>query len=393
MHELLQKANVFADQLVALRRDLHRHPELSFQELRTAGLVAEQLRASGWRVRTGVGRTGLVAELGTGTPLVALRADMDALPMQERSDHDYASQVPGVMHACGHDAHVSMLLGAALVLVQADQTSPLRGTVRLLFQPSEEAADEENKSGATRMIEDGAMQDVSAVFGLHVGAHLENGKAFIRAGPYMAGTDTFAIRVEGRSAHAARPHEGVDAVVLAAHLVLACQNIVARRISPLQSAVLSIGTVNGGVAENVIAETVTLKGTLRYYDDAVRRMLHHELRSALAVATALGGRATLDLRPGYPAVVNDEHVTSLARTAAQQVLGPDAIAHYEPMMTAEDFSFLARQAPGCFFWLGAALEPAREHHQPNFDIDESILPRGAALLAACALQFLEEHAR
>jgi amidohydrolase len=393
MHELLQTANTFADHLVAMRRDLHRHPELSFREQRTAGLVAEQLRAAGWRVRTGVGRTGVVAELGTGTPLVALRADMDALPIQERSDRDYASQVPGVMHACGHDAHVSMLFGAALLLVHQHQKVPLRGTVRLLFQPSEEAADDENKSGATRMIEDGAMDGVSAVFGLHIGAHLENGKAFIRAGPYMAGTDTFVIRVDGKSAHAARPHEGVDAIVLAAHVVLACQQIVARRISPLQPAVVSIGTVSGGVAENVIAESVTLRGTLRYYDEQVRRTLHHELRNALAVASTLGGRATLDLRAGYPPVMNDEHITNLARNAAKQVLGPDSIAHYEPMMTAEDFAFLSRLAPGCFFWLGAALEPPREHHQPNFDIDESVLPRGATLLAACALQFLEDHAR
>ena len=391
MHALLDRARTFSDDLVALRRDLHRHPELSFQEHRTAGLVAEQLFELGYRLRTQVGRTGVVAEIGSGQPIVALRADMDALPIQERSDHDYRSTVPGVMHACGHDAHVTMLAGAARLLAEAHKAGTLRGTVRLLFQPSEEGSDDENKSGATRMIEDGAMNDVSAVFGLHVGAHLESGKVFLRAGPYMAGTDTFVVHVRGKAAHAARPHEGIDAIVLAAHVVLACQNVVARRIPPFEPAVLSIGSVYGGVAENVIAESVVLRGTMRYYDDATRNTLHRELRAALAVAEALGGRSELELREGYPPVINDEAMTEVARRAVESLFGPAACAPHQPMMAAEDFAFLGRAAPGCFFWLGAALDPPREHHQPNFDIDESVLPRGAALLAACALQYLAEH--
>ena len=390
MHALLEQARTFTDDLIALRRDLHRHPELAFQEHRTAGLVAEQLFKLGYRLRTGVGRTGIVADIGEGQPIVALRADMDALPIPDRSSHDSASTVAGVMHACGHDAHVTMLMGAARLLSDAHNLGTLRGTVRLLFQPSEEGADEENKSGATRMIEAGAMQGVSAVFGLHVGAHLENGKVFLRAGPYMAGTDTFVVHVSGKAAHAARPHEGIDAVVLAAHVVLACQNVVARRIPPFEPAVLTIGTVHGGVAENVIAESVTLKGTMRYYDEAIRRMLHKELRAALRVADALGGQAQLELREGYPPVFNDEHMTEVARRAVESTFGPDACTPYQLMM-AEDFAFLSRVAPGCFFWLGAALDPPREHHQPNFDIDESVLPRGAALLAACALQYLAEQ--
>jgi amidohydrolase len=387
---LLEQAQQLADDLIALRRDLHRHPELSFQERRTASLIAHRLETIGYRVRTGVGRTGVLAEMGRGGPIVALRADMDALPIHEQNDHDYASTVPGVMHACGHDAHMSMLLGAARLLAEAAQSGRLRGTVRLLFQPSEEACDEENKSGATRMIEDGAMKDVRAIFGLHIGAHLVSGKAYIRPGPYMAGTDTFVLDVRGKAAHAARPHEGVDAIVLAAHVVLACQHIVARRISPLQSGVLSIGLVQGGVAENVLADRVQLRGTLRYYDPDVRRTLHQELRQALAVADALGGSATLELREGYPAVINDDAITAVALRTATRLLGADAIAPYEPMMTAEDFAYFAQAAPGCFFWLGAALDPPREHHQPTFDIDESVLPIGAALLAACALQFLDE---
>jgi amidohydrolase len=388
---LLEQAQRFADDLTALRRDLHRYPELSFQEHRTASVIALRLTELGYRVRTGVGRTGLVADIGKGEPVVALRADMDALPIHEQNDHDYVSTVPGVMHACGHDAHVSMLTGAARLLAEAAQNDRLSGTVRLLFQPSEEASDEHNKSGAMRMIEEGAMQDVRAIFGLHIGAHLETGKAFIQPGSYMAGTDTFVLDVRGKAAHAARPHEGVDAIVLAAHVILACQNIVARRLSPLHAGVLSIGMVQGGVAENVLAERVQLRGTMRYYDAAVRRTIHQELRATLTVAHALGGAATIELREGYPAVVNDDAITAVAQRAAVKLLGPAAVVPYEPMMTAEDFAYFAQVAPGCFFWLGAALDPPREHHQPTFDIDESVLPLGAALLAACALQFLEEN--
>ena len=387
MNSLLDLATGFADDLVALRRDLHRHPELSFREHRTAGLLADQLRALGFTVRTGIGRTGIVAELGKGGRTVALRADMDALPIQEASEVDYRSTVAGVMHACGHDAHMSMLMGAARLLAQNE----LPGRVRLLFQPSEEASDEENKSGAVRMIEDGAMKDVAAVFGVHIGAHLEAGKAFVRSGPYMAGTDMFSATVRGKAAHAARPQEGIDAIALAAHAILACHNIIGRRIAPSDRAVLSIGKIQGGTAENIIADTVSFHGTIRYFEEEVRAQMHQALRSALAVVEPLGGRVELDLRKGYPPVVNDEAVTDVARAAVTAVLGADAIAPYEPMMGAEDFAYLAREAPGSFFWLGAALNPPREHHHPNFDIDERVLPMGAAVLAGCALRYLQDH--
>ena len=388
MNSLLEQATGFADALVALRRDLHRHPELSFREHRTAGLLAEQLRALGFTVRTGVGRTGIVAEIGSGEKIVALRADMDALPIQEASQVDYRSTVAGVMHACGHDAHMAMLMGAARLLAAARP----QGRVRLLFQPSEESSDEENKSGAVRMIEDGAMDGVSAVFGIHIGAHLEAGKAYIRPGSYMAGTDMFTATIHGKSAHAARPQEGVDAIVLAAHAILACQNAVARRISPAANAILSIGKIHGGTAENIIADAVSFHGTIRYFEEDVRHLMHASLRAAVNVVEPLGGRGELDIRYGYPPVINDEKATTIARDAVAGVLGEDSIAAYEPLMTAEDFSYLAQKAPGCFFWLGAALDPPREHHNPNFDIDERVLPMGAASLAACAMRFLENNA-
>jgi amidohydrolase len=379
--------------LIALRRDLHRHPELSFRENRTAGIAAERMRHLGWQVRTGVGRTGVVAELHHGEgPVVALRADMDALPIQEESEAEYRSSVPGVMHACGHDAHVSMLVGAGAVLtaLQARRELPA-GTIRLLFQPSEETSDDEGRGGAMRMIADGAMAGVSRIFGLHVGAHLPSGIAFIGPGAVMAGSAAFRVMVRGRSAHAARPHEGVDALVLAAHGILACQSAVARRLAPDQQGVLSIGTISGGRAENVIADLVALEGTIRYFDEAVRAVLQRELRAAFAVAEVLGGSAEVVLGPSHPPLVNDERTAALARTAVADALGDAAVAPFPPMMAAEDFALLARAAPGCFFWLGAALEPPREHHHPAFDIDETVLVKGAAALAACAVHALRHR--
>lgn len=390
MTTLLEHATTLQPKLSRLRRDIHRHPELGFRETRTAATAAEQVEALGYRVRTGVGRTGIVAELGSGGgPIVALRADMDALPMQETNDVEYRSTVDGVMHACGHDAHVAMLVGAAEILAAAlDNGSLPPGTVRLLFQPSEEMSDEENRSGAMRMVEDGAMEGVDAVFGLHVGAHLPFGRCFLREGPYMAGSVRIGATVHGESAHAGRPHEGVDAIVLAAHAVLAMQNAVARRIAPDAAAVVHIGRIAGGTAENILASRVELGGTIRYFDRDVRDTLKREITRAFDVVNALGGRAEVEFRDGYPPVVNDEAMTALAREAIATALGADAVGEQDPSMPSEDFAVLLEHASGTFFWLGAALERPREHHSPDFDIDERVLPLGAAALAACAIERL-----
>ncbi len=397
MSTILDRASALAPQLVELRRDLHRHPELAFRELRTAATAAARLEALGYRLRLSVGITGVVAELpGAGPgPTVALRTDLDALPIQEENDVEYRSTVPGVMHACGHDAHVSMMVGAATVLAQLKAAGELpAGTVRLLLQPSEESADEENKSGATRMVEDGAMVGVDAVFGLHIGAHLGAGKFYlVQPGPVMAGTDTFRVHVRGKSAHAARPNEGIDALVLAAHVILAAQNAVARRISPLEQGVLTIGQVNGGKAENILADDVVLRGTLRYFVPEVRQTIQRELQRAVAVADALGGRGELELRPGYPPVTNDAGMAAVAHDAVATAVGADAFGALDPWMGAEDFALLQQCAPGCFFWLGAALAEPREHHTPRFDVDERVLPLGAAALAACAVHALRELSR
>jgi IAA-amino acid hydrolase len=390
----MRRAQSLALELSALRRDFHRYPELAFQEYRTGKVLAEKLADLGYTVRTGVGITGVVGELENGPgPVVALRADMDALPIQEDADHDYKSTVPGVMHACGHDAHMAGLWGAARLLAQDKEAGVLPpGTLRLLFQPSEEGTDGEGKSGAMRMVDDGAMDGVAAVAGLHVGAHLPSGKVFVKDGPIMAGADEIQIVVRGRSSHAALPHEGVDAIVLAAQGVLAAQQIVSRRISPMENGVLTFGQIHGGVATNVVADEVTLSGTLRYFTEDVRKGLHEGLRAAFKGLEAQGAQAQVGIQTGYPPVVNDPGITAVADRVARTVVGEEDVWEAEPMMGAEDFAILAQEAPGAFLWVGAACTDPREHHNPRFDIDESVLPINAALLAGIATELLKSHA-
>jgi len=388
----IQRALALAPELSALRRDFHRHPELAFQEHWTSKVVAEELARLGYEVRTEVGVTGVVGELENGSgPVVALRADMDALPIQEDAEHDYRSTIPGIMHACGHDAHMAGLLGAARLLAQDREMGELPpGTIRLLFQPSEECTDEEGKSGAMRMVDDGAMEGVSAVAGLHVGAHLPSGKVFVKDGPIMAGSDDFHIVVRGRSAHAALPHEGVDALVLAAQGVVAAQQTVSRRLSPMENGVLTFGQIHGGVATNVVADEITLKGTVRYFVEEVRERLHEGVTAAFKGLEAQGAQVDVEIQLGYPPVVNDGRVTAVAERVAEEVVGKGDVWEAEPMMGAEDFAILAREAPGTFLWVGAACTDPREHHHPRFDIDESVLPINAALLAGIATELLLE---
>ncbi len=377
--------------MVQVRRDLHRHPELSFQEHRTGQVVSESLRTLGLDARTGVGVTGVVADLENGPgPCVALRADMDALPILEEPDHDFGSTVAGVMHACGHDAHMAGLLGVAeLLTARRDEGALPGGRVRFLFQPSEETTDAEGKSGATRMVEDGAMEGVDAVVGLRVGAHMPLGRVFVNAGPFMAGAAEVHVDVRGRAAHGARPQDGVDAILLAAQGLVAAQQAVSRRIAPSDAGVVTFGEIGGGTAGNIVADHVRLRGTYRYFEADVRDRLQGAIRSAFATAEAFGGSANVVFEAGYPPVVNDPDVTARVADTAIRLLGEDAVEWTPPMMEAEDFGILAREAPGTFFWLGAALEEPRRHHSPRFDIDERALPIGAALLAAIAEDLLE----
>jgi amidohydrolase len=389
---LLEDARALHDDVVRIRRDLHRHPELSWQEIRTAGIAAREMEALGFQVRTGVARTGVVADLDHGEgPTIALRADMDALPITEANDHDFVSERPGVMHACGHDLHTAGLIGVARLLAGLRDRGDLPpGRVRFLFQPSEESMDIEGKSGGRRMAEEGVMEGVDAILGLHVGAHLPSGRVVLDPGPFFAGSDEIHCTIRGRSSHAARPHDGVDAIVLAALGITAVQQVVARQVPPAETAVVTFGMIRGGTAKNIIADEVRLEGTLRYFEPETRERIHAGLRRAFGTVEAMGGAVDLEIRSGYPPVVNDPPLTERVRRVVDEVAGPEALLEIGPIMESEDFSFLSREAPGAFFWLGAGLPEPRSHHHPRFDVDEGILPLGIALLARSTVTLLSE---
>lgn len=384
---MLEQAQQLADQLIAWRRDFHQHPELGFQEVRTGRIVAETLAEMGIEVQTGIAKTGVVGYLGEGSPVVAIRADMDALPIHEANEIDYASTTPGVMHACGHDAHTAILLGVARLLT----TMPDRpaGQIRFLFQPSEEGSDHENKSGGLRMVEEGVMDGVDAVIGLHVASDYPSNRIMVESGPITAAADAFTATIIGTGGHGAYPHLGVDPIFLLAQVLNAINGIRARRIDPTRAGVISIGTLHGGTVGNVIPHEVTLTGTIRSFDDETRVRLLSELEAALGVARALGGDYRLEVRPGYPSTINDARAVRVVSEVAHDLLGSEGLLPPEAGMGAEDFSYMSRLAPAAFFNLGAAVgDKARPHHSPVFNISESALPTGAAVLAESACRLL-----
>ncbi len=384
---MLERARQINNQLIAWRREFHMHPELGFQETRTAARVAEILQSLGYRVRTGVGGTGVVAERGEGEPTIAIRADMDALPIQEANDVPYASRVPGVMHACGHDAHTAIALGVAKLL--APETFP--GTLRLIFQPAEEVSDDEGFSGAPRMIQDGATEGVNAILALHVAAPHPTGSIFLDAGPASAGVDTFYATVSGQGGHGAYPHTVIDPIHIAGHVILALHGIVSRRLNPIDPAVVSLGSIHAGQAPNVIPEQVTLSGTIRYMAPEVQAQINAEIERALAVSRSLGGDYELEIEVGYPPMYNETQTVALLRQVAADLLGAEQVHSRKPEMGAEDFGFFCKQAPGAMFGLGCRIEgDERKHHNPRFDVDERCLPVGAAILAEAALRFLKD---
>ncbi len=384
---LHQRAHEISDQLVAWRREFHARPELGFQETRTAARVAKVVDSLGYRVRTGVGRTGVVAELGQGHPVVAIRADMDALPVNEANDVPYGSQVPGVMHACGHDAHIAIALGLATLLAQ----ETFDGTVRFLFQPAEEVGDEEGISGAPRMVEDGAMDGVDTVLALHVDGSVPVGDITVDAGPASAGVDTFYATIVGRGGHGAMPHKVVDPIYIAAQVILALHAIVSRRLHPTDPAVVSIGAIHGGEAANVIPRKVEMSGTIRFMEVVVREQLHAEIERALEVARALGGDYTLQFESGGQPMINDSGVVELIREVGTDLLGADHVQTPKVEMGAEDFGAFSELAPGAMFMLGSRIEgDERRAHDPRFDIDERCLPLGVAILAEATLRRLRK---
>jgi amidohydrolase len=380
---------------VAVRRDLHAHPELSNREERTGHLVAERLRGLGLEVRYPVAKTGVVGILRGGRPggVVALRADIDALPIEETNALSFRSQTPGVMHACGHDAHTAILLGAAEVL--AGFKARLPGTVVFLFQPAEEGAPEGEEGGASLMVKEGALDDpkVEAVFGLHVGSWVKVGQAGWTDGPIFASSDTFRIEVEGKTVHGAQPHMGIDPVPIAAELVQALQLIVSRQVDGRQPRVLTIGRIEGGTRFNIIAGRVTMDGTLRTHDATVRSEIKARMaRTVKGVAEAHGTTATLRfLDEGNPPTVNDAALArDVAVPALRRVFGEGAV-RVEPQMVAEDFPAFGEKAPTFYFLLGTRNDArgiASVNHTAAFDVDEDALPLGVRAMATLAWQFL-----
>jgi amidohydrolase len=384
---MLDRALALKEKLIAMRRHIHQNPELGFREFKTSQYVSEQLTALGIEHQRGIAKTGIVATLGDGNgPTVALRADMDALPIREANDVPYKSQIEGVMHACGHDAHTAMLLGAAELLSK----EKLNGTVRFLFQPSEEWRDAENKSGGLRMVEEGALAGVEMVWGVHVASNEPSGMIFISEGPVNAASDRFSGTLVGRGGHSAHPHRSLDPVWLLSHVLPAVYGIIPRRVDPTQSAVITVSMIHVGTAANVIAPYVELVGTIRSYQPTVRQQLHDELERAFALTRVWGGDYTLAHPFGYPPNINHPEATQFVRNVATDLVGSERIQPKVPGMGGEDFAYMAQQAKGAFVWIGAALgDRPRPHHNPHFDIDEAVLPVGAAMLAETVRQYLQ----
>ncbi len=383
---MLDKAHAIQEQLVAWRRDFHMHPEIGFQVTRTAARVAEITEGMGCRVRREVGRTGVVAELGEGKPVLAIRADMDALPLQEANQVPYASQNPGAMHACGHDSHTAMLLGVAALLAKEKFT----GTVRLLFQPAEEVADEEGLSGAERMVAEGVMDGVDMVIAQHVDPSMPVGDICVDSGPASGGVDSWFGAVVGKGGHGARPHDTIDPFYLTAHVIMALNAIISRRVCAFDPAVVSIGSVHGGHTENVIPDRVEITGTLRYTEPHVQEQIQAEIRRAFELVRPLRGDYELRFELGTPPMQNHPDAVKLIREAARGLLGAEHVLLPEQDLGAEDFGCFSEIAPGAMFMLGARIEgDERLGHNPHFDIDERALPIGVAILAEAAVRFLQ----
>jgi len=382
--------------VIADRRYLHAHPELSFHETETARFVAERLTSLGVEdIRTDVGGngvTGLIRGMGAGpggSRVVAVRADMDALPIQEANGQDYDSTVPGVMHACGHDAHTSMLLGLARVLL--DRRSSFAGTVKLLFQPAEELP----PGGAIGMIRDGALDDpnVDAVMGLHVASDIPAGKIGVRPGPASASGDMFTIRIRGKGGHAARPQSAVDPVVVGAQIVTALQSLVSRNTDPIESGVVSVTAFLAGEAFNVIPDTAELRGTIRTLNGDVRDLLERRLvETASGIGETMRAEVEVDYVRGYPSVVNDTAMYHLVREAAIDAVGEERVMELPASMGGEDFACFSLERPSFFFMVGVGNEDRGitwPHHHPRFDIDEKGMAPGIATMSLAVLKYLE----
>ncbi len=375
--------------MVAMRRDLHQHPELGFQETRTAGIVADRLRALGYAVRTELGKTGVTGFLKCGRPgkTVLLRADIDALPIHEQTGAPYASRTPGAMHACGHDAHTAMALSAAAAL--AKDAPALHGNLFFVFQPAEELL-----TGAAAMLRDGALEGIApdVGFAVHVMNRIPAGAIAVRSGPVMTSADKLGITVTGRGGHGANPHSAVDPVVAAAQVITALQTLVSRETHPLKSAVLSITILKAGTAFNIIPDAVEMTGTLRCFDADLRATLLASLRrTAEGIAAALRCTAAVTSEFLTPAVINDPAATALAQEAAREIVGADKVVEWEPLTGSDDVAYLWERAPACYAFIGSGRpdgSPSPAGHNAKFDIEESCMEIGAEFLVRAARRIL-----
>ncbi|HEC23806.1 MAG TPA: amidohydrolase [Chloroflexi bacterium] len=389
MSAFYEEVQTLRQEMIARRRDLHRHPELAFQETRTAGIVAAALSELGLEVRTGVGKTGVVALLEGDRegPTLLIRADMDALPIQEENETDYVSETPGVMHACGHDAHTTIGLAVAKMLSQ--RRAGIRGRVKFVFQPAEEIGE-----GARAMIEDGVLDAPRPDFsiGLHMWNELPVGRVAVTAGPCMAAADVWSCRITGYGGHGAQPDKTRDPIVAAAQVVSAVQTIASRNVNPLDMAVVTVGAIHGGDAFNVIPPVVEMKGTIRTYRKDTQALVHRRLHDICeGVASALQCQAGVEIRTMTLAVDNDPEIADRIARIAAGIVGEENVLRNLRTMGSEDMSFLMDDIPGCYFFIGSANAERGlnyPHHNPRFDIDEEAMFIGAAILAEAAASFI-----
>lgn len=384
----IKSADQLLPELIAVRRHLHQHPELGFCEEQTAAFVCDFLQTVGISYQR-VGKTGIVAEIDSGKPgmTIALRADMDALPVQEMNEAEYASQHAGVMHACGHDAHTTTLLGTAKFL--RANLDRWQGKVRLLFQPAEEAP----PGGAKGLIEAGALAGVAAIYGLHVSPDLPVGQIGLSAGSIMANTDNFRIRIIGSGGHGAAPHQTIDAVAITCQLVNSLQTIVSRNVNPVDAAVLTVGMISGGTRFNIVAESCELRGTVRTLSLETQSMVRARILALTkAAAEANGAQFEFEYNYGYPAVINPVAGVDVVKQVGADVLGADNVVELEhPSMVGEDFGYYLQEKPGAFFWLGVH-SPERTYyplHSPRFDLSEQAMITGVRVFAS----LVDHHSR
>ncbi len=378
--------------LVATRRDFHQHPELAFEEVRTSGIVAQRLQQLGLEVQTGVAKTGVVGLLrggaaSDGAKTVAIRADMDALPIHEQNEVNYRSTIDGKMHACGHDGHTAMLLAVADVLSR--RRADLHGNIKFIFQPAEEAV-----GGALPMVQEGVMQGVDSVIGLHLVSDYPVGRVGVRSGPTYASADKFYITVTGKGGHAARPHRAVDPIVISAYILTALQTLISRETSPFDPSVITVGMIQAGSAFNIIPEMAEMQGTMRTYSAAHRKKLLTRIRElSSGIAEAMGATCDVKLIAGCPPCVNDEKVTAVVHNAAVEAVGADHVDSGAEVMNSvsDDMAYFLDAVPGCYFLVGAkndGKDARYPHHHPHFNVDEDALPIGVEVLARAAVELL-----